>query len=51
LILFQDIKGVIRLRNSKDRQSIGHKKEDKRTSNDLENITQETDDQGTSTSL
>jgi adenylate cyclase class IV len=37
---FKDTKGVIRIRKSKkDRQCNGQKKEDKRTNNDLQNIT------------
>jgi hypothetical protein len=36
----KDTKGVIRIRKSKkDRQCNGQKKEDKRTNNDLQNIT------------
>ena len=35
---FEDIKGVIRIRKSKDRQNNGQRKKDKRTNNDLQNI-------------
>ena len=34
---FEDTKGVIRIRKSKDRQHNDQKKKDKRTSNDLQN--------------
>jgi len=40
---------VIRSRKSKYRQYNGQKKEDKRTNNDLQNITQKTKDQVTLT--
>ena len=33
---FEDTKGVIRIRKSKDRQHNGQKKNDKRTSNDVQ---------------
>jgi len=47
--MFEDTKGVIRSRNSnKDRQHIGQKKKDKRTNNDLQNITQESKVRATS---
>jgi hypothetical protein len=37
--VFEDIKGVIRIRKSKkDRQHNGQTKKDKRTNNDLQNI-------------
>jgi hypothetical protein len=36
----EDTKGVIRIRKSKDRKHNGQKKKDKRTNNDLQNITQ-----------
>jgi hypothetical protein len=36
---FEDTKGVIRIRNSKDRQHNGQQKRDKRTNNNLQNIT------------
>jgi hypothetical protein len=39
---FEDTKGVIRIRNSKDRKHNGQKKKDKRTNNNLQNITQKT---------
>jgi hypothetical protein len=35
---FEDTKGAIRIRNSKDRQHNDHNKKDKRTNNDLQNI-------------
>jgi hypothetical protein len=35
---FEDSKGVIRIRKSKDRQHNGKKKNDKRTNYDLQNI-------------
>jgi hypothetical protein len=35
---FEYIKGVIRIRKSKDRQHNGQKKKYKRTNNDLQNI-------------
>ena len=43
---FEDTKGVIRSRNSKDRQhnTMVERKKDKRTNNDLQNITQKTKD-------
>ena len=49
---FEDIKGVIRIRKSKDRQHNG-KKKDKKTNNDLQlqNITQKTKDRATRTPL
>ena len=34
---FEDTKGVIRIRKSKDRQHNDQKKKDKRTNNDLQN--------------
>jgi hypothetical protein len=40
-------KGVNRICKSKDRQYNGQKKKDKRTNNDLQNITQRTKDQAT----
>ena len=48
---FEDTKGVIRSHKSKDRQYNGRKKNDKRTNNDLQNITQKTKDQVTQTPL
>jgi len=49
---FEDTKGVIRTRNSKkDRLCNGQKKIDKRTNNDLQNITQKTKDRVTRTPL
>jgi hypothetical protein len=41
---FKDSKGIIKIRKSKDRQYNGQKKKDKRTNNDLQNITQKTKD-------
>jgi hypothetical protein len=41
---FEDTKWVIRIRKSKDRQHNGQKKKDKRTNNDLQNITYKTTD-------
>jgi hypothetical protein len=42
---FKDSKGIIKIRKSKDRLCInGQKKKDKRTNNDLQNITQKTKD-------
>ena len=35
---FEDTKGAIRIRKSKDRQPKGQKKKDKRTNNDLQNM-------------
>ena len=35
---FEDTKGVIRIRKSKNRQHNGQNKQDKRTNNDLQNI-------------
>ena len=35
---FEDTKGVIRIRKSKNRQYNGQKKKHKRTNNDLQNI-------------
>jgi hypothetical protein len=37
---FEDTKGVIRSRKSKERQHNGQNKKDKRTNNDLQNIAQ-----------
>ena len=45
--IFDDTKGVIRSCKSKDRQSNGQQKKDKRTNNDLRNITQKTKDWAT----
>jgi hypothetical protein len=47
---FEDIKGVIRIRKSKDRQNNGQRKKDKRTNNDLQN-TDKTKDRVTRTPL
>ena len=49
---FEDTKGVIKIRKSKkDRQHNGQKKKDKRTNNDLQNITHKTKDRVTRTPL
>ena len=45
------IKGVTRGRKSKDRQYTGQTKNDKRTNNDLQNITLQNKDRATGTSL
>ena len=39
---FEDTKGVIRIRNSKDRKHNGQKKKDRKKNNNLQNITQKT---------
>ena len=42
---FEDAKGVIRIRKSKkDRQHNGQNNKDKRTNNDIQNITHKTKD-------
>jgi len=41
---FEDTREVIRIRKSKDRQHNGQKKKDKRTNNDLQNVTHKTKD-------
>ena len=47
---FEDTKGIIIIRKSKkDRQHNGRKKKDKRTNNDLQNITYKTKDRVTRT--
>ena len=48
---FEDTKGVIRSRKLKDRQYNDLKKKDKRTNNDLQNITQKNKDRITGTPL
>ena len=49
---FEDTKGVIRIRKSKkSRQHNGQKKKDKRTNNDLQNITQKNKERVTRTPL
>jgi len=48
---FEDTKGVFSSRKSKHRQHNGQKKEDKRTNNYLQNITQKTKYQATRTLL
>ena len=45
------LQGVIRIRKSKDRQHNGQKKKDKRTNNDLHNITHKTKDRVTRTPI
>ena len=48
----KDTKGVIRIcKSKKDRQHNGHKKKNKRTNDDLQNITHKTKDRVTHTSL
>jgi hypothetical protein len=50
--IFEDTKGVIRIRKSKkDRQHNGQKKKDKRTNNDLQNTTHKPKDRATRTPL
>jgi transcription initiation factor TFIID subunit TAF12 len=46
---FEDTKGIIRIRKSKDRQHNGQ--QDKRINNDLQNITYKTNDRVTRTPL
>jgi len=48
---FEDTKGVLRIRKSKDRQHNDQMKKDNRTNNDLTNSTQKTTDQATRTPL
>ena len=48
---FNDNKGAIRNRKSKERQYNGRKKKVKRTSNDIQNTTQKTEDGATRTQL
>jgi hypothetical protein len=48
---FEDTKGIIVSRKSKDRQHNGQKKKDKRTNHDLQNITYKTKDRVTRTPL
>ena len=48
---FEDTKDVIRSRKLKDRQHNGRKKKDERTNNDLQNITQKSEDRATQTLL
>ena len=48
---FEDTKGVIKIRKSKDRQHNGQLKKEKKTNNDLQNITQKTKDRVTQTPL
>ena len=47
--MFEDTKGVIRSRKSKERQYNGQKKKDKRTKNNIQNTTQKTKDRATLT--
>ena len=44
---FQETKGVIRIRKSKDRQHNSQKQKDKRTNSNLQNITHKTKDRVT----
>ena len=48
---FEDTKDVIRSCESKDREHNGRKKKDERTNNDLQNITQKSEDRATQTLL
>ena len=48
---FENIEMVIRICKLKDRQHNGQKKKDKRTNNDLQNITHKTKDRVTRTPL
>jgi hypothetical protein len=48
---FKIPKWVFRIRKSKYRQHNGQKKKDKRTNNDRQNTTQETEDRATRTPL
>ena len=48
---FEDTKGLIRISKSKDKQHNGQKKRDKKTNNDLQNITHKTKDRVTRTPL
>ena len=51
-LCFEDTKGAIRIRKlKKNRQNNGDRKKDKRTNNDLQNITHKTKDRGTRTPL
>ena len=49
--VLEDTKGLTRSSKSKDRQHNGQKNKDKRTNNDLWNITQKTKDRATQTPL
>ena len=48
---FEDTKGVIRIRKSKDREHNRQTKRDRRTNNDLQNTTHKTKDRVTRTPL
>ena len=48
---YEDTKGEIRIRKSKDRQHNGQKKKDKWTNNDLQNTTKKTKDRTPRTHL
>ena len=48
---YEDTKGIIRIRKSKDRQHNGQTKKNKRTNNDLKKNTQKTKDEATRTPL
>jgi hypothetical protein len=49
--MFDDTKGALKCRKSKNRQYNDQQKNDKRTINDLLNITQKTNDRDTRTPL
>jgi hypothetical protein len=51
LVIVKNRKCLTSLRQSKDRQHNGHKKKDKRTNNDLQNITYKIKDRVTRTPL
>jgi hypothetical protein len=44
---FEDTKGIIIIRNSKQRQHNGQRKKNKRTNNDLQSITHKTKESST----
>ena len=48
---FENMKGIIRIHKSKDRQHHGQKKKNKRTNNDLQNFTHKTKHRVTRTPL
>jgi hypothetical protein len=48
---FEDTKGIIRIRKSKDRQHNGKNKKEVRTNNDLQSITHKTKDRVTQTPI
>ena len=49
--MFEDSKGVIRIRKSKDRQHNDQNEKDKGTNNYLQNTTQKTEDPATRSTL